>query len=175
MSTLWASKYGPQTSVCAANLSGSPAVTLSGIAMSSAGLCQSRPERGEVYQKLAIECLSAWVKGVASLTSQQGATTSGHWDIRKRDRWGLPGREAAPQDSELGDIPNNGKGPQSKNTALLEKVETTTWRNVLKCSEHSLKLTSGIKLPSQTESQSPEYADLLLSLFLPFTNWYFIS
>ena len=126
--------------------------------------------QGEVFQKLAIECLSAWIKGVASLTSQQGATTSGCRAIRKRERWGVPGRGAAPQDSELGDTPDNGKGHRSENTALLEKVETTVWRKVLKCSEHSLKFTSGIKLPSQIGSQSPKHADLSLSLFLPVTN-----
>lgn len=170
MSTSRAPKYSPQISVCAANLSGSPAVTLSGIAMSSAGLCQSRPVRGEVFQKLAIECLSAWIKGVASLTSQQGATTSGRRAIRKRERWGGAWEGAALRDSELRDTPNNSKGHRTENTGLLEKVETAAWRKVLKCSERSLKFTRGIKLPNQIGSQSPKHADLSLSLFLPVTN-----
>lgn len=104
MSTLQAPKYGPQISVRAANLSGSPAVTLSGIAMSSAGLCQSRPVQGEALQKLAKECLSAWIKGAASSVSQReattsgcGATTSGHGATRER------GRRGVSQDLQLSD------------------------------------------------------------------------
>lgn len=72
---------------------------------------------------------------------------------------------AALQDPELGDAPNKGK-----TRGLWEKAETTAWRKVLKCSEHSLKFTSGIKLPKQIGSQSPKHADLSLSLFLPVTN-----
>ena len=97
MSTLQAPKYGPQISVRAANLSGSPAVTLSGIAMSSAGLCQSRPAQGEALQKLAKECLSAWIKGAASSVSQREATTSGHGATRER------GRRGVSQDLQLSD------------------------------------------------------------------------
>lgn len=82
----------------------------------------------------------------------------------------MPGRGADLWDLELGDTPDKSKGHGSENTGLLEKVETTSRRKVLKCSEHSLKFTSGIKLPSQTGSQSSKHADLLLSLFLPDTN-----
>lgn len=164
MSTSRAPKNSPQISVCAANLSGSPAVTLSGIAMSSAGLCQSRPGRGEAFQKLASECLSAWIKGAASLTSQRGAATSGCRTIKKWERWGQPAG------SRAGRNPSNSKFCGSENTGLLEKVESTAWRKVLKCSEHSLKFTSGIKLPNQIGSQSPKHAGLSLSLFLPVTN-----
>lgn len=170
MSTSRAPKYSPQISVCAANLSGSPAVTRSGIAMSSAGLCQSRPVRGEVFQKLAMECLSAWIKGVASLTSQPGAATSGRRAIRKRERWwGESLGGGSPAGFRAGRHPPT-TGKATENTGLLGKVETAAWRKVLKCSEHSPKFTSGIKLPDQIGSQSPKHADLSLSLFLPVTN-----
>lgn len=74
---------------------------------------------------------------------------------------------AAPQDSELGGSPKNGKRHPPENTGLLEKVETTARRKVLKCSEHSPKFTRGVKLPSQIGSQSPEHADPLTEPFPP--------
>lgn len=88
--------------------------------------------------------------------------------LGKGERWGEPGRGQPCRIQGWETPPATGKA--TENTGLLGKVEPTAWRKVLKCSEHSLKFTSGIKLPDQIGSQSPKHADLSLSLFLPVTN-----